>query len=105
MFIIYIYIRVDLFSPKRFSLNNILIHSNFVHPDITEIRRVLEELSSYVTLLSGRLVRQLKRRDKNAFKLQRILISLPLFSKQSLSKDVSDFYFFLVTMTTLLLYA
>ena len=71
MFIIYIYIRVDLFSPKRFSLNNILIHSNFVHPDITEIRRVLEELSSYVTLLSGRLVRQLKRRDKNAFKLQR----------------------------------
>jgi hypothetical protein len=39
--------------------------------DLGEIRRVSDELSSYVTLLSGRLVRQLKRRDKNAYKLQR----------------------------------
>lgn len=36
-----------------------------------EIRRVLDELNSYVTLLSGRLVRHLKRRDKNAYRLQR----------------------------------
>ena len=39
--------------------------------DLGEIRRVLDELNSYVTLLSGRLVRQLKRRDKNAYRLQR----------------------------------
>ena len=36
--------------------------------DLGEIRRVLDELNSYVTLLSGRFVRQLKRRDKNAYK-------------------------------------
>ncbi|XP_046840590.1 TBC1 domain family member 30-like [Xenia sp. Carnegie-2017] len=39
--------------------------------DVGEIRRVLDELNSYVTLLSGRLVRHLKRRDKNAYRLQR----------------------------------
>ena len=45
--------------------------SHFPFLDLGEIRRVLDELNSYVTLLSGRLVRQLKRRDKNAYKLQR----------------------------------
>ena len=44
---------------------------HFPFLDLGEIRRVLDELNSYVTLLSGRLVRQLKRRDKNAYKLQR----------------------------------
>ena len=41
---------------------------HFPFLDLGEIRLVLDELNSYVTLSSGRLVRQLKRRDKNAYK-------------------------------------
>ena len=50
---------------------NLVIYVEFTRIDTDELRVMAKEMRTRISMLSTKLVKQLKRRDKHAYKLQR----------------------------------